>query len=335
MDMDPNILFISYVKLVDHWAMFRRQQHNISSALNILTSHQKHIEFLYAKTDKSLVAAQYIVFYSELSAYYEALGLHHQVLICQVKILETTDSLKNCEPDSCKYLDIGVSYLKAGDNHQGVKYLELALQQSQELLRDELRHAHSLTWLHDGYTRIGEAAKAEKVLDSIMTLLPAVVQHDVTMQNKHKFEDLIRFYIEAGKHQEAGVLQEKILQTMLELHESGDPRTTQYAMELTAFLYSVRNYTKATEIEHLTIERIKSCGLGRDLESANMFVIVGMSKLLAWDISGLSYIDAAINLIDEIEYTSNAAQELAVGMCIFRMWQMNIKCIYGRCLIFF
>jgi len=327
MDMDPNTLFISYAKLVDHWAMFRRQQHNISSALNILTSHQEHIEFLYAKTDKSLVAAQYIAFYSKLSAYYEALGLHHHIFICQVKILETMDSLKNREPDSCNYLDIGVSYLKAGDNHQGVKYLELAMQQSQELLRDELRHAHSLTWLHEGYTRIGATAKEEQVLDTIITLSPAVLQHNITMQNKYKFEDLIRFYIKAGKHQEAGVLQEKILQTMLELHESEDQRTAQYAMKLALFLYSIENYTKAAEIGKITIERLRSCGLDRDLETARMFVLVGKSKLLAWDVSGLSYFDAAINLIEEMEYTSNAAQEMAEA-CMFRMWRMDIKCMW-------
>jgi len=70
-----------------------------------------------------------------------------------------------------------------GDNHQGVKYLELAMQQSQELLRDELRHAHSLTWLHEGYTRIGATAKEEQVLATIITLSPAVLQH-ITVQNK-------------------------------------------------------------------------------------------------------------------------------------------------------
>jgi len=328
MDIDPNMLFITYVKLVRHWAMFRRQQRNISSALNILTYYQKHIEFLHAKTDKSLVANHYIVFYSTLSEYYEALGLHHQVFICQAKILETTDSSKNCEPGSCNYLDIGVSYLNAGDNHQGVKYLELALQQSPELLRDELRHAHSLTWLHGGYTRIGATAKAEQVLHSIISLFPAIVQHNVTMQNKYMFEGLIRFFIKAGKHQEAGVLQEKILQTMLELHESEDQRTAQYAMKLALFLYSVENYTKAAEIGNITVERLRSCGLDRDLETARMFVLVGKSLLHVSDISGLHYFHAAINLIEEMEYTSNVAQEIVREACLFRMWLMDIKCIW-------
>ena len=249
MDIDPNTLFNSYVKLVSHWAVFRKLQRSISSSgLNILTSHQEHVEHLYAKANKSSVAAQYIAFYSQLSQYYEALGHDHQVLRCQMKILEATDSLMNCEPGSCDYLDIGFSYLKAGDNHQGVKYIELARQQSQVLLTDELRQAHILTWLHNGYIRIGAASEAEEVVDEMMTLLPAVVRHDVTMQNKYMFESLIGFYIKAGKHQEAGVLLEKTLRTLMESHESGDPRTAQHAKELTVFLYSVGNYTKAAEI---------------------------------------------------------------------------------------
>ena len=196
MDIDPNTLFISYVKLVHHWATFRKLQHNISSGLNILTSHQKHIEFLYTNADKSLVAAQYIVFYSKLSMYYEVLGHHHQVIRCQEIILKTTDALMNCEPGSCNYLDIGVSYLSTGDSHQGVKYLELA----QSQVEDELLQARTLTWFHVGYSRIGAVTKAEEVVDQIMTLTPAVVQHIVTMQNKHIFESLIRFYSGAGKH---------------------------------------------------------------------------------------------------------------------------------------
>jgi len=114
---------------------------------------------------------------------------------------------------------------------------------------------------------------------------------------------------------------------MLELHESGDLRTTLYAMELTIFLYYIGNYTKAAEIGHLTIECLKSCGLGKDLVTAKMFVLVGKSKLLAWDISGLYYFDDAINLIEEMEYISNAAQEIAEA-CLFRMWRIDIKCMW-------
>ena len=328
MDIDPNTLFNSYVKLVSHWAVFRKLQHSTSSGLNILTSHQEHVEHLYAKANKSSVAAQYIVFYFKLSNYYEALGHDHQVLRCQMKILEATDSLTNCEPGSCDYLDIGVSYLNAGDNHQGVKYIELARQQSQlELLTDELQQAHILTWLHDGYSRIGAASKAEEVVDEMMTLLPAVVRHDVTMQNKYMFESLIRFYIKAGKHQEAGVLLEKILRTLMESHESGDPRTAQHAKELTVFLYSVGNYTKAAEIGLIALKHMRSSGI-RDLEIARMSVLVGKSKLLAWDISGLHHFDDAINLIEEKEYTSNAAQDIVGEACMFRMWRLDTKCIW-------
>ena len=327
MGLDASTHFVLFVNLVHHLAVFESEiNDSISSGLKILTSHEEHIKYLYTKAEKNSVATQYISFYSKLSNYFEELGIHDQVLRCQEKLLETTNSLKNCQSGSCNYFDIGVSYLKAGDNSQGVKYLELAVQQSQ--LEDELQRAHCLSWLHDGYTRTGATAKAEQVAEKLIVLLPAILKYDATMQNKYQFEKFIRFYIGIGKSQEAGVLQEKILQLLMESHETRDPRTAQYAKKLTVFLYSIRNYSKAAEIGHVTIERLKSCGLERDVETAEMFVLVGKSKLLAGDISGLSYFDDAINLMEESEYTSSEAQKIRGLACIFRMWKMDINCIW-------
>ena len=273
-DLDASIQFVLYFKLVHHWAVSEIKLHqNISSGLEILTSHEEHIKCLHAKADKNLVAAQYIAFYSSLSLYYENLGLHHQVPRCQEKILELTNSLKDCQPGSCKYFDIGVSYLRAGENYQGVKYLELAVQQ-QSQMRDELQRAHYLTWLHDGYTRTGATAKAEQVVNKLIALLPAVLQHDVTMQNKNQFEDLIRFYLNIGKSHEAGVLQEKILQLLMELHKTKDQNTVLYAIKLTVFLYSIKNYTKAADIGRITIELLKSGGWERHYVTAEMLLFV-------------------------------------------------------------
>ena len=323
-NLNASIHFVSYFKLVHYWAISEIElHHNISSGLKILTSNEEHIKYLYAKADKKLVAAQYIAFYSSLSLYYENLGLHHQVPWCQEKILETTNSL-DCQPGSCNYFDIGVSYLRAGDKHQGVKYLELAAEQSQRLQK-----AHCLTWLHDGYTRTGATAKAEKVVDEVIALLPAVLQHDVTMQNKDYFEDLIKFYLNIGKSQEAGVLQEKILQLLIELHKTKDQRTAQYAQKLTVFLYSIKNYSKAAEIGHVTIKLFERSGSEKNLVTAEMLLLIGKSKLFEWNISGLlSYINAAIHLIQESGYTSSEAQEVLGEACIFRMWQMDINCIW-------
>jgi len=327
-DLDASTHFVLYFKLVHYWAVSESELHqNISSALEILTSHEEHIKRLHTKADKNLVAAQYIAYYSSLSLYYENLGLHHQVPRCQEKILETTNSLKECQPGSCKYFDIGVSYLRAGDNYQGVKYLELALQHPQ--VGDELQRAHHLTWLHDGYTRMGATAKVEQVVDELIALLPAVLQHDVTMQNKDYFENLIRFYLNIGKSQEAGILQEKTLQLLIELHKTRDQRTVLYARKLTLFLYSIKNYSKAAEIGHLTIELLKRSGSEKHLVTAEMLVLVGKSKLFEWNISGLmSYTNAAINLIQEGEHTSSGAQNLLAQACMFRMWQMDINCIW-------
>ena len=327
MGLDASTHFVLFVNLVHHLAVFESEiEDSISSGLKILTSHEEHIKYLYTKAEKNSVATQYISFYSKLSNYFEELGLHDQVLRCQEKLLETTNSLKNCQSGSCNYFDIGVSYLKAGDNSQGVKYLELAVQQSQ--MEDELQRAHCLSWLHDGYTRTGETAKAEQVAEKLIVLLPAILKYDATMQNKYQFEKFIRFYIGVGKSQEAGVLQEKILQLLMESHETRDPRTAQYAKKLTVFLYSIRNYSKAAEIGHVTIERLKSCGLERDVETAEMFVLVGKSKLLTGDISGLSYFDDVINLMEESEYTSSEAQKIRGLACILRMWKMDINCIW-------
>ena len=326
MGLDASTHFVLFVNLVNHLAVFKSEiNDSVSSGLKVLTSHEAHIKYLYTKAEKNSVATQYISFYSKLSDYSEELHLHDQVLRCQEKLLETTNSLKNCQSGSCNYFDIGVSYLRAGDNHQGVKYLELAVQQSQ--IEDEFQRAYYLTWLHEGYTRIEATAKAEQVVDKLIALLPAVLQHGVTMQNKHQFEKFIQFYIEVGKSQEAGVLQEKILQLLMESHEHKDPRTAQYAKKLAIFLYSIKNYSKAAEIGHVTIERLSSCGLERDLETAEMFVLVGKCKLLTWDISGLSYFDDAINLMEESEYSSSAAQRMRGLACIFRMWKMDINCI--------
>ena len=325
LDLDASMHFKFFVKLVCHWAFFEKELEGISSGLRVLTSHEHNINDLYAKADKNF-AAQYIAFYSKLSLYYENLGLHHQVPRCHEKILETTDSLKDCQPGWCNYYEIGVSYLKAGDNHQGVKYLELSIHQ-RFFTRDGLLRAHDLTWLHDGYTRIGATAKAEQVVDELIALLPAVLQHDVTMQNKDYFEDLIKFYLGVGKSQEAGVLLEKILQLLMELHETKDPKILQYATKLTVFLYSVKNYSKAAEIGQITIEHMKSHALERHFETARMLVLVGKSKLWTGDISGLSYLDDAIHLIKEADYTSPAAQEMLAEACIFHMWQMDINCI--------
>lgn len=325
-DLNASTHFNIFVKLMRHWAFFEKELESISSGLHVLTFHEKHIEYLYAKAEKNMAAAQYIVFYSRLSNYYEDVGLHHEVIRCQEKILEATDSLKNCQPGLCDYVDIGVSYLLAGDNRQGVKYLELAMQQ-QSRMRDKLQRARCLTWLHDGYTRIEATAEAEQVVDEVIALLPAVLQYNVTTQNKYQFEGLISFYLKVGKSQEAGVLQEKILQFLMELHETKDPRTVQYATKLAVFLYSVRNYSKAAEIGQITIERLKSHGLERDLETARMLVLVGKSKLLTWNISGLSYFDDAINLIEEINSTSPVAQEILAEACIFRMWRVDVKCM--------
>ena len=327
LDLDASTHFKFFVKLLCHWAFFEKELQGNFIGLRVLASHEHHINYLYAKAEKK-IESQYIAFYSKLSLYYENLGLHHQVLRCQEKILATTNSLKDCQPGLCDYYEIGASYIQAGDNHQGVKYLELAIHQ-QSQMRDELQRAHDLTWLHDGYTRIGATAKAEQVVDELIALLPAVLQHDVTMQNKDYFEDLINFCLKVGKSQEAGVLQEKILQLLMELHETKDPKTLQYATKLMVFLFSVRNYSKAAEIGQITIERLKSHGLERHLETARMLVLVGKSKLLTWDISGLSYLDDAINLIEEIDYSSLEAQEILVEACSFRIWciwRMDIKC---------
>ena len=324
-DLDASTHFKLFVKLVCHWAFFEKELESVSSGLRVLTSNEYYINYLYIKAGENL-AAQYNAFYSKLSLYYENLGLHHQVLRCHKRILETTDSLKDCQLGLCDYYEIGVSYLKAGDNHQGVKYLELAIQH-QFLWRDKLLRAHDLTWLYKGYSGTGATAKAEQVVDELIALLPAVLQHDVTMQNKDYFEDLIKFYLRVGKSQEAGVLQEKILQLLMELHETKDPKVLQYAIKLTEFLYSVKNYSKAAEIGQTTIEHMKSHGLERHLETARMLVLTGKSKLSAGDISGLSCFDDAIHLIIEADYTSPAAQEVLTEACIFHMWQVDIKCI--------
>ena len=326
-NLNANIHFVLYSDLVHYWAISGIELHNISSGLNILTSNEEHIKYLYEKADKNLVAAQYVAYYSSLSLYYENLGLHHQVPRCQEKILETTNSLTNCQPGSCNYFDIGVSYLRAGDNSQGVKYLELALQHPQ--VGDELQRAYCLSWLHDGYTRMGVTTNAAQVIDKMIALLPAILRYDVTMQNKEYFENLITFYLNIGKSQEAGILQEKILQLLIELHKTKDQRTAKYAKKLAVFLFSIKNYSKAAEIGHVTIELLKRSGSEEHLVTAEMLILVGKSKLLEWNISGLmSYINAAINLIQEGEYTSSEAQEVLGKACIFRMWQMDINCIW-------
>ena len=60
-----------------------------------------------------------------------------------------------------------------------------------------------------------------------------------------------------------------------------------------------------------------------------MLILVGKSKLLTWDMSGLKYLDDAINLIEETDFTSLEAQEILVESCrfrIWRIWQVDIKC---------
>ena len=93
--------------------------------------------------------------------------------------------------------------------------------------------------------------------------------------------------------------------------------------------FPLKNYSKAAEIGHVTIELLKRSGSEEHLVTAEMLILVGKSKLLEWNISGLmSYINAAINLIQEGEYTSSEAQEVLGKACIFRMWQMDINCIW-------
>ena len=322
-------VFHFYVKYITQLAELEEQMNGTTTAMKVFVDRKHKIERMKSRTEN--VTGSYTKFYSKLASYHATFDQRDNQIECHKKIaLSMSDFIEKCKSNQCSYSDLGSALYTIGNYEQSVRSLELALLLEEH---DIMTKAILLVKLHKSFKEIGCVGPAEIVLCNITELFPRIRNSSgpFLFQNNKLLQEIIDFYRENGKSEEATILQERLLKVVREIGVRPSVATTvQKSQDVVEYLYLRENYTKAADFAAFALDSIKQ--LDQDQQNnarhikLNLSLFLGEAKFFSGNFSeGLDYIESVADFISEQNASEIYGREFARA-CRFLILRGRIRC---------
>ena len=198
-----------YMLIIDRVAACEEEANGIVAAGWIYMQRQQIVE----ERIVDITLSQYKNFYTTLSNYFLQQGYIQGVVSCHKLMLERTNAhLVKCEKqDQCNYYDIGVIYFDIKEYQMAAEFLEQWL--SMLVSNDCLDRMKVLIKLIQTYDALIKHKKLASTHHNLLELQEEILDADYThfLRASIPVQDVIAFYRKEGLHDQASLLEEKLI----------------------------------------------------------------------------------------------------------------------------
>ena len=327
-------VFNLYVNYVTELGELEEQMHGTTAAMKIFLDREQKVERMNSHI--ATTTGSYMKFFLKLADYHASFDQHDDRIECHRKIVvRMSNFVIECKSGQCRYDDIGSVLYTIGMHERSARFFESSL------LTDDhniITKAIVMVNLYHSYTKLpAEIEKAEVLLNNIFALFPSIRDSpgSFLFQKNKQLQQVIDFYRENGKSEEATILQEQLLEVVKEI--GGRPMeatTVQKAKDVVEHLYQGGNYTKAADFAAFALDSIKH--LDQDQQNnaqqikLNLKLLLGEAKFFSGNFSeGLDYIESVADFIFEQNASDIYGRELA-SACTFLIVRFKIHCFIDK-----
>jgi len=328
-------VFNLYVNYVTELGELEEQMHGTTAAMRIFVDREHKIERMKFWT--ATTTGSYTKFFLKLADYHASFDQHDYQNECHRKIAgRFTRFVSECKPGQCRYDDIGYALYSIGMYERSARLFELSLQSD---VHNVISKAITMIKFHYSCKNLvpPKTEKAEVLLNNTFALFPSIrnLPGSFLFQNNKLLQQIIDFYRENGKSEEATILQERLLEVVREIGGRPSVATTvQKSQDVVEYLYQGGNYTKAADIAAFALDSLKH--LDQDQQNnahqmkLNLRLLLGEAKFFSGNFSeGLDYIESVADTILEQNASNKYAKEFA-SACRFLILRGRISCFVDK-----
>lgn len=201
-------MFNLYIQYVTELAELEEKMHSTTTAMKLLVDREHKVERMNSQIVTT--TCSYMKFFLKLADYHASFDQHDNRIECHRKIVvRMSHYVIDCKPGQCRYDDIGSVLYTIGMYERSARFFESSLQIDDH---DIITKATVMVNLYHSYSKLQatEMEKAEVLLNNIFTLFPSIRDSpgSFLFQKNKLLQQVIDFYRENGKSEEATILQE-------------------------------------------------------------------------------------------------------------------------------
>ena len=319
----------TYASLVLQLASFEEELGGISRAMKILQTHEGNIERLLRDEVYAGKCTECQEFFEQVATYCEFLGDSEKSKRYHEKVLSLIYNKLECQPDSCTYANIGLSYYAVNKVKYSIQFIELALKRED---MDPVSRVHLVTTLHRAYD--DNKQKKEELVAKALDLYPTLM-NESTLEVFEKYEyfsHVVKWMRELGRTDEADALEEKQLEA---LNGPGcllgnKASVLEKAIPLSEKLYLDCQYSKSAKLALFALKLAKDVNIDKNrVYRLRILKLVFYSQFYAGN-----YSDALVSHDALLEYLyqhneTHTHSKLFIDSCILVMWLGAFNCTHN------
>ena len=196
----------TYASLVLQLASFEEELGGKSRAMKILQTHEDNIERLLRDEVYAEKCTECQDFFEQLATYCEFLEDSEKFKRYHEKVLSLIYNKLECQPGSCTYANIGLSYYAVNQVKYSIQFIELALKRED---MDPVSRVHLMTTLQSAYDDSKQIK--EELVAKALDLYPTLMNESTleVFENYDYFSQVVKWMRELGRTDEADALEEK------------------------------------------------------------------------------------------------------------------------------
>ena len=290
-----------YLYFVLELVQLHKDNHSTENALVLYEQYEMRVESF--KLISSPQSKYYVLIQALVSELCSSLGYHNRSIQYYSRVIEfSQQALENCSSaNTCSYRDLA-KYCEIVHNFKSAAYFyNLSLTVDDLDLFTRLKTLHDLSVI---YNHMGQDDDAEKTIQSVLSLLPAISNSPIHELYQHVGNIYkLASHVRENKHaNEADMLEGYIIQVILNVSADNyyykellySPRTP----SIVELLYQKGSYTEAIKLGTSAVNLYKTSPEHNKYEnqSAKLLYIIGRSKFHSGNYSdGLNDLECVLN----------------------------------------
>ena len=294
----------TYETLIHNLAEIENQLHGPEMALRVYSDRKDIMEDIKQPWNMG----SYIEYLRRLAHYYQILGHKDEEIGCHKRITDHSLRLAEifCKKETeCKYVHVAKMYASLSNHREAAHFYELSL--LKEHHHNVIHKAEILCELCKIYEHLYLSDKAKEFFEKLISLYSEIMNAPASLFLRYSSVvwNVIHVYNQYQKYHEAAMLQEKILDSLLDIGTIRDKQTLRTGIDAVRKLFHSRNYEKSIQtgqrvLELLAREKdIKDINVRYiDATKQEIKILIGRAKIHNGDFSaGLDELETAyINL---------------------------------------
>ncbi len=323
-----------YVFFIEILATFEDEQHGIEKAVHTLELRRSNIEIIGRIIPGKGAAVPYMSFYSALSDYYHTLQDHARVKDCNIRILQKTEELEDCDPESCSYCDIGSAFFRINDYEKSAYFLKYCLD-----LRamSAVKRGVFLNLLLHSYKRLDDPESVQATEREVIDIFPRLMEQSAVVFQRYPTNvySVISMYAGLGRWNEVIALIGKLLMATKEIGREVSISEIINAIEIIEMLYNNDSYASAADIGEFALKSLQRIPEERrntyTSEWLKLTYLVGAAKYHDGNYSeSTPYLEAVVDFVYD-QYTLNGtlpgdSTEIIIVSCVTQHFKKLKKC---------